>query len=91
MKMGSKEVVALNIAKFRIEKGMSRAWLARKMKVHAEYIQKVENGDVGITTDSIDKFAEALKVEPYKLFIDWSAMRGAIREADKKRGLLNEK
>ncbi|MFL2104156.1 helix-turn-helix transcriptional regulator [Mycobacteroides abscessus] len=84
MKKQSREIIAFNISKFRSEKGISREMLSRRMGISPSYIQRIEEATVGLSPDTLDKFADTLRIEPYKFLIDWSSeeIREAIKEAD---------
>lgn len=58
--------------------------LSRRMGISPSYIQRIEEATVGLSPDTLDKFADTLRIEPYKFLIDWSSeeIREAIKEAD---------
>ena len=58
-----------NIRKYRNERGHSQEKLAEIAGLHRTYISDVERGRRSIALENIEKIAEALEVEEYKLFI----------------------
>ena len=53
-----------------IAKKMRKADLARAMSVHPTYLTQYISGDVSPGLDVIEKFARALRVEPWQLLDD---------------------
>lgn len=64
------EIFIKNIKKYRIEKKLSQEDLADKTGLHRTYISSVERGQRNISLKNIEKIAEALEIEVYKLFIE---------------------
>lgn len=64
------KVFARNVRKYRTEKGLSQETLAEKASLHRTYICAVEREKRSISLDNIQKIADALEIETYKLFID---------------------
>lgn len=64
------KVFARNVRKYRTEKGVSQETLAEKASLHRTYICAVEREKRSISLDNIQKIADALDIETYKLFID---------------------
>lgn len=63
-------VFAHNVRKYRTEKGLSQETLAEKASLHRTYICAVEREKRSISLDNIQKIADALDIETYKLFLD---------------------
>lgn len=58
-----------NVKKHRLEKNISQEKLAELSGLHRTYISDVERGIRSISLSNIQKIAEALDIEIYKLFI----------------------
>ena len=56
--------------KYRNEKGLSQEALSEKAKLHRTYICSVEREKRSIALDNVQKIADALEIETYKLFIE---------------------
>ncbi len=59
----------LAVKKYRILKGISQEKLAEISGLHRTYISSIERGTRSISLNNIEKIANALDVEPYKLFL----------------------
>ncbi len=62
--MSLRETVAANIRRIRKEKNVSQEDLADRAGVNRNYVGMVERGENAPTVDVLEKFAEALGVEP---------------------------
>ena len=62
--------LGLNIAYYRRQKGLTQEQLAEKAGIERSRVSKTEIAWVGTSLDIIFKSADALEVEPYKLFIE---------------------
>ena len=62
--------LGLNIAYYRRQKGLTQEQLAEKAGIERSRVSKTEIAWVGTSLDIIFKMADALEVEPYKLFIE---------------------
>ncbi len=60
--------IGRNIAKLRAEKGFSQEDLAGFAEINRGYISRIENGHVAFSVPVLLKIAEALNVDPKKLF-----------------------
>ena len=60
----------MNIAYYRRQKGLTQEQLAEKAGIERSRVSKTEIAWVGTSLDIIFKIADALEVEPYKLFIE---------------------
>ncbi|GAA0124416.1 helix-turn-helix transcriptional regulator [Clostridium sp. CTA-19] len=58
----------LNVKKHRQNKGYSQEKLAEITGLHRTYISSVERGTRSISLNNIEKIAQSLEVEIYKLF-----------------------
>ena len=65
-----KETFSKNLKKYRNELGLSQEKFAEKAKLHRTYISAIESKRRSISLDNIQKIADALEIETYKLFID---------------------
>ena len=61
---------AINVKKYRLEVGLSQEKLAELADLHRTYISAIERERRNISIDNIEKIANSLNVEPYKLLID---------------------
>lgn len=68
--MDIKETFSKNLKKYRGNLGLSQEKFAEKAKLHRTYISAVESKRRSISLDNIQKIADALGIETYKLFID---------------------
>lgn len=63
-------IFSTNVRKYRLSKNMSQEKLAELSELHRTYISAVEREQRNISIDNIEKIANALDVDAYKLFID---------------------
>lgn len=68
--MDIKDVFSKNMKKYRENLGLSQEKFAEKAKLHRTYISGVETKRRNISLTNIQKIADALEIETYKLFID---------------------
>ena len=59
-----------NVRKFRNEKRMSQEVFAEKCGLHRTYISAVERHKRSISLNNIQKIADALEVDTYRLFVE---------------------
>lgn len=59
-----------NVKRYRQKTGMSQEAFAEKCGMHRTYISAIERQRRSISLNNIQKIADALDVETYKLFID---------------------
>lgn len=64
------KVFGTNLKKYRIALGMSQEAFADKCELHRTYISAVECYRRSISLENIQKIADALEVETYKLFLE---------------------
>lgn len=62
--MSLRETVAANIRRIRKEKNLSQEDLADQAGVNRNYVGMVERGENSPTVDVLEKFAEAMGVDP---------------------------
>ncbi len=60
-------ILAENIKKARLEKGLSQEALAEVCELHRTYIGSVERGERNISIDNIERIAKALRISMSKL------------------------
>jgi len=63
-------IFVLNLKKWRKSRGFSQKVLAEKCNAAHSYIRQIESGKGHPSFAFIEKLANALNIEPYKLFID---------------------
>lgn len=64
------KVFGMNLRKYRNELGVSQEKFAEMCGLHRTYISDVERFQRSIALDNVQKIADALGVETYKLFIE---------------------
>lgn len=64
------EVFGDNVRSYRQERHLSQEAFATKCGLHRTYISAVERHKRSISLNNIQKIADALEVETYKLFLD---------------------
>lgn len=64
------KVFGTNVRKYRNEKGISQEKLAELSGLHRTYISDVERFQRSIALENIQRIANALEVETYKLFLE---------------------
>ncbi len=64
------KVFGQNVKKFRLEKHLSQEELAEKSNLHRTYISAIECFRRSIALENVQRIADALNVETYKLFIE---------------------
>ena len=63
------KVFGTNVKKYRLEKGLSQEKFAEICDLHRTYISDIECFRRSISLENIQKIADALEIETYKLFI----------------------
>ncbi len=66
---GCRSLLAYNIARFRVEKGLSQEQLGLEASLDRTYVSAVERGRVNISIDNIEKIATALSKAPWELLL----------------------
>lgn len=64
------KVFGSNLKKFRTDLGVSQEKFAEMCGLHRIYISDIERFQRSISLDNIQKIADALNIETYKLFLD---------------------
>lgn len=64
------KVFATNLKKYRIERGYSQESFANKCGMHRTYISAIECYKRSISLENIQRIADALDIETYKLFLE---------------------
>lgn len=64
------KVFGTNVRKHRTQKGISQEKFAELCGLHRTYISDIECFRRSISLDNIQKIADALEVETYKLFME---------------------
>lgn len=64
------KVFGKNIRKYRNEKGISQEKLAELSGLHRTYISDIERFQRSISLENIQRLADALNIEVYKLFLE---------------------
>jgi transcriptional regulator with XRE-family HTH domain len=67
--MNARAIVAWNLRRIRVEKGLSQEKLAADAGVDRAYLAKVERQVVNTGVDVLDKLADALSIEIASLFV----------------------
>ena len=75
--MKIREVLALNLRKFRRAKGLSQEELADRAKIDRTYISAIERSVYAASVDVVDRLARGLEVEAADLLRQSSAPSGA--------------
>lgn len=63
------KVFGKNVRKYRLQKGVSQEKFAELCNLHRTYISDIERFQRSISLENIQKIADALEIETYKLFI----------------------
>lgn len=64
------KVFGQNLKKYRTEQHLSQEELADKSNLHRTYISAIECFRRSISLENIQRIADALNIETYKLFIE---------------------
>ena len=64
------KVFGKNVKKYRVQAGLSQEAFAEKCGLHRTYISAVECCRRSISLENIQRIADALKIETYKLFME---------------------
>ena len=63
-------VFGSNLKKYRTAMGLSQEAFAEKCGLHRTYISAIECYRRSIALENIQRIADALEIEPYKLFVE---------------------
>lgn len=69
--MDALKVFAANLKKYRKERGLSQEAFPEKVGLHRTYISALEREKRNISIDNIQKIADALEIDTYKLLVDY--------------------
>lgn len=64
------KVFGKNLKKYRIKSGLSQEAFADKCGMHRTYISAIECFNRSISLENIQRIADALEIETYKLFLE---------------------
>ena len=64
------KVFGMNVKKYRAQTGLSQEAFAEKCGLHRTYISAVERCRRSISRENIQRIADALEVETYRLFME---------------------
>lgn len=64
------KVFGENVRKYRTKMGLSQERLAEKSGLHRTYISSIERFQRNISIENVQRIADALCVETYRLFLD---------------------
>ncbi len=64
------KVFGTNLRKYRAELGVSQEKFAEMCGLHRTYISDIERFQRSIALDNVQKIADALGIETYKLFLE---------------------
>lgn len=67
MSQESRNILAKNIKKLRLDKKLKREELSLILGFDNSYISKLEKAKINITVDKLDKIANYFEIETYKL------------------------
>lgn len=64
------KVFGINVRKYRISQGLSQEVFANKCGMHRTYISALECFNRSISLQNVQRIANALEIETYKLFLE---------------------
>lgn len=64
------KVFSSNMRRYRMSLGLSQEKFAEKCNLHRTYISSIERCQRNVSLENIQKIAEALEIEPYKLLVE---------------------
>jgi len=70
------EIFVFNLKKFRKKRNLSQMKLADKLNTSTSYIGEIEINRKIPSMEMVEKIANALEVEPFRLFIDDESRKG---------------
>lgn len=68
--MNINEVFGVNVKCYRLKMGLSQEKFAELCNLHRTYISDIECFQRNVSLESLQKIANALNIEPYKLLIE---------------------
>lgn len=78
----SKEILASNLKRLRTEAGLTRAELAEMAGLSPAMITKLEYGETSASGETLDKIAQALKIEQSRLYQSVQSIQKNLRDID---------
>jgi len=69
-----RNILSINIKRYRQNRNLSQADLAEKLNISVNFLCNIENGNRWISPQTLAKFATALNIEPYALFMPEDAL-----------------
>ncbi len=64
------EIFGKNLKKYRTASGLSQEKFAEKCGLHRTYIGSIERFQRNVSLENVQRIADALGIEPYKLLIN---------------------
>ena len=64
------KVFGSNVRKYRLEKMLSQEDFADLCELHRTYISDIERSNRNVSLENVQKIADALKIDTYKLFVE---------------------
>ena len=68
--MDIRKVLATNLKRYRAEKGLSQEKFAELCELHRTYISDIECCTRNVSIDNIQRIADALGIDAYKLLVN---------------------
>ena len=68
-------IVARNIRRLRLERGLTQEELAARIRITRNYVGKIERQENSPTVAMVERIAKALGIEPARLFDEKAAGR----------------
>ena len=68
--MDIKTVFGVNLRKYRLALGLSQEAFAEKCGLHRTYISDIECFQRNLSLENVQKIADALEIETYKMFME---------------------
>ncbi|MGP1564808.1 MAG: helix-turn-helix domain-containing protein [Treponema sp.] len=88
--MDLRAVFINNLKRYRKENKLSQMTLAEKCGTSASYIGEIEIGKKFPSVEMVQKFAEALDIKPYKLFMEENDIYVANLSPQKRQRLVEK-
>lgn len=88
--MDLRAVFINNLKRYRKENKLSQMALAEKCGTSASYIGEIEIGKKFPSVEMVQKFAEALDIKPYKLFMEENDIYVANLSPQKRQRLVEK-
>ena len=65
-----RDIVALNVRRYRKEAGISQQDFAYEIEMDRSYFGGVERGERNVSIDNIERIAGGLKIKPFLLLVE---------------------